>query len=461
MLKELRNKKNLKKYLIALIILIIPAFFFWGVQSAKDASSYVVEAFDKRIGPSKFLRYINETRLGLMFSTGKRYVESKDFDIRRETLKRIVLIADAERQELTVSDTELAEYIQAIPYFQKDKKFNKELYFQVIDNYFKTDPKSFEEMIRGNMMIKKLFDSVTAETDVSEEELREIFWTEYTEYKVAYIKIPVEPDIEEPPEEKLKSYFEENKERYREPPKVKIRFVTFPAKENYPTIQKFRKFKSLQQVSELFSSPIQESEYFSLNDPIKPIGWQEEINRKAFSMEKGEISEPLFIGDNIFLIELTDRKPSAIPSFENMAKDLKEDYIQEKAIEKAMTEAAEVYGYLDKNDESILAKKSLPIQTTEKFKEPDYLPGIAQAVNVVEILEEAENGWSKPKLLANNVFMFKLGEKIEPEEEKFLEQKDELKTQILAFKKDMRFLAYMNSLFGNPKIKVSSELFAY
>jgi hypothetical protein len=57
---------------------------------------------------------------------------------------------------ISISDAELAETIRSFPYFQKDKQFSNQLYYQTLRYVFRSTPEEYEERIKKILVTEKV-----------------------------------------------------------------------------------------------------------------------------------------------------------------------------------------------------------------------------------------------------------------------------------------------------------------
>ena len=463
MLKELRNKKNVKRFFIILIILVVPAFFFWGVQTARTTSKFVVKVFGKRIGIPLFLQFMEETKLSIMFRTGNQYYPHTRDILKKETLRRILLVLDAQRKKLKVNDEEVLRYLEKVPYFQNKGKFDKELYFRIIKGFFHTQPHTFEKMIRNQILIEKLFKKVTENIKTNDKEVLEAYKLKNEKLKVKYIKInpdrfknKVKVDVSI-----LRKYYNIHREDYRLPPQVKIKFVRIPSNTDPKLLKRAVRIKNLERLAKFLNLPVLESDYFSLNEPIKFIGWEKEINQIAFDLEKDKISPPIFTSTGIYIIKVISKRDSFIPKFEDVEKKVQEDYLREEAQKIALQFAQNIYHSIKSQDLSIVKKENLKIEETDFFSKVDYLSQIGDAQSFFDVLFSHKKGeWVPPLNIRDMVFIFKIEDKKLFDEDKFNQEKEKFAQTFLKIKKELYFANYINKLVQESDLKVSSDFFS-
>ncbi len=176
MLKMLRNKKTAKKIWIALGIIILPAFIFWGFSGAisdrKNQATLGVIA-GKKISAEEFQNSLRAVKNRALIQYGDKLPEiEKDLDLEAQALQRIILLWEARKMKIKASDQEVINLIRAYPFFEHNGVFNERLYNEILKRFFKTPPREFEEEVRQGIIISKLYRKITQEVTLSEEELK-------------------------------------------------------------------------------------------------------------------------------------------------------------------------------------------------------------------------------------------------------------------------------------------------
>ena len=140
--------------------------------------------------------------------------------LRRQTLSEIVLerlqLEEAAQLGVRISDEELVRRIQELPVFQRDGRFSRERYNQVL-NANRLTPRAFEESQRRLLTIEQLRRYVEMGAAVVEQEVRDEYRWQNGRIRIEAIRLPGSlfyGDVDKS-EEKLKEYFEKNKETFR------------------------------------------------------------------------------------------------------------------------------------------------------------------------------------------------------------------------------------------------------
>ena len=149
--------------------LIIGVFFIFLAGTFVGLGGYYFTGSDNTeavavVGGTKlpYMRY--RTRLGqyldAMRAQGTDVSPEDEGRVKQELLREMIvdelLAQQAERMGLYVSDAELANAIQQTGPFQREGRFDQELYFQAVRYTFKTTPEQFERQHRRSMLSAKL-----------------------------------------------------------------------------------------------------------------------------------------------------------------------------------------------------------------------------------------------------------------------------------------------------------------
>ncbi len=242
MLKYFRNRKTfgylvgsflLFLVIIAFVILYIPDFV-GPTAGGGGLEEEVARVEDISISAQQFLqRYrlqeqLYRSQLGAQYSpTLMRQMGLEDM-VLRGLIEDALLLVEAQRQGIAVTDEELAERILSDPTFQSEGKFiGQQVYLQILAQNGLTAAQ-FEAQVRNQILRQKLqtriTDGVLITPDEVERQYRDRNEMAHLEY-VFITKDEVEADTEVA-EEEVASFYEENKERYQLPLQRSIRYLS-------------------------------------------------------------------------------------------------------------------------------------------------------------------------------------------------------------------------------------------
>ncbi|HEV8582300.1 MAG TPA: SurA N-terminal domain-containing protein [Thermoanaerobaculia bacterium] len=131
-----------------------------------------------------------------------------------------ILMAEARRLGLAVTDAELRERILKEPVFQDEQGrfIGEEKYTQILQAN-QMNPATFEEDIRQELLLKKLSDALSANLYVSEDEVQRAYREQVERAKIRYLQLPrarFAAEAEVQPAE-LATYFASHKQEFRLP----------------------------------------------------------------------------------------------------------------------------------------------------------------------------------------------------------------------------------------------------
>ena len=211
--------------------IIIVVFVFWGIGSYTGPKGLVASVNGKNITEVEFQRAYAAMEDNVRRSIPNITSEMlKSFQLEQRVLQSLMqekLIEDeAERAGLTVSPYELRALLAQLPYFQKDGKFDPEVYKEVLSRNHIT-PKQFETDQAKSMLPGKLQRLVTAGAYVDTAAVKAIFDYAAERRRVDYILFPASAHMDKaaPSEEEVAKTYEAQSASFTVPPSVNVEFV--------------------------------------------------------------------------------------------------------------------------------------------------------------------------------------------------------------------------------------------
>ncbi len=414
---------------------IVVVFVFWGVGSFRSQiSGRVALVNGEPISKEEYRETYNNIIEQLRQRFGKSLNDDllKMFQVEKQAIDQLVnqklLIQEALRLNLRVSNNELVSSIRKIQAFQNAGIFDKRLYKNVLSRYRLT-PEGFEAKQKESMLIEKLRSLITSGVKVSDQEILEWFKWENTSVNIEFVLF--EPDKYKnikPSTEEINTYFDKHKESFKIEPMVKVRFLhfnpeTYKSKVNikhdeiqdyYETnIEEFKNPKTVEarhilikvaqdadseevekgrkkSLSIYNMAALQGKDFaelakqysegptkekggllgtFKKGDMVKPFA------DKAFSLKAKEISEPVRTRFGWHIIKVEKVNESSTLSLKEAESKIQKKLINKQAKYIAYDEAEAVYDTSFGGNDFIQAAKdkSLKLKTTEFFtkKGPD------------------------------------------------------------------------------------------
>ena len=218
--------------------LIILVFVFWGVGSFRGDKATVLATIDGQPVLIKDFEKAYQEGLRVVKSKNPNITDKElqeggfRWQVFNNMLISRLLEEQAKKLGVTVSSDELRAEIAKIPAFQnKDKKFDPQRY----ENLLKANdvtPGEFEADFRQNLLLEKLGGFIGLPAAVSETEARSIFDFMREQAVIHYISFKG-ADFEAgvtPTDDQVKAYYEAHKDQFATPAQIKIDYVEFTPK---------------------------------------------------------------------------------------------------------------------------------------------------------------------------------------------------------------------------------------
>lgn len=467
MLSMIRDK-HLKKILWTLVIVIIFAFGLGGTSYLlRGSKSDTIGTIDgKRLTNSKFGHYIKMAKLYLILDGNQRKnVTNRDIQIL--AIDFLVLADKAEKDKITVSDAEVIEYINTTLFPKVG--FNQEAYqrfIQFISQRYNLSltSRTFEEYVREFIAKDKLLEKYV-KVEVKEEEIRDFYAKENQKAKINYLYIPYEKFRMETgvTSEELKNFYSSNKDRFRRQPKIKIKYLLLDRKDPGQIEQVLKylpKAQNIDQLKEELGLKIKESEFITIDDPIKEIGWQPQINKIAFSLKLGKISPLIQTAEGAILIEKTKEQPAYTPLLAEIKDEVKEVLIRRRAVEKTKELSEDLLNKISTEKITDLSKLSdneiINFKETEYFKFDDYIEGLGMDQKISEIIFSLKplQIYRQALLRDNGAYIIQLSDLTAFDETGYREEKTEYQQRMEQEKRINKSVEFLLDLKKSAKLNL-------
>lgn len=242
----------------------------------------------------------------------------------------ILFKQEAEKRGIIVSDAELYEHLRRYPpreliqnpnFQTPEGEFDYQRYLQLL-----SDPRipwgSVEQMIRPKLRLSRLQQSVVTLVRVTDDEVKQFYSDENEKIKIRYVYVPSyqfqKADIPVSDQE-MEAYYREHKDEFRIDPSANLSYVKFE-KEASPEDEEEIKQRVVEIKDELmegedFAELAEDySEDFASAKNGGDLGWFKkgamvpEFEEVAFSLEPGDVSEPVKTKFGWHLIKLEEKR---------------------------------------------------------------------------------------------------------------------------------------------------------
>jgi peptidyl-prolyl cis-trans isomerase D len=228
-----KQTKSWFVYLAFGIIIIVFVFFYGYSGDVAPGQGVAAEVNGQKITRGQYEKnYENLLLMSRNVYNKTSFSEEELKQLRQQALddliERTLILQEADRLGITINQDETRKRIAETPAFQRGGQFDKTLYLRQLSASRMT-PGEFEKAMQISGLIAKLLDGVRDTAKLSDKELFELYRMENEKANLQFIKVDsprFEDGIEVSPEE-LKAYYEESKENYRIPERVKVRYLAF------------------------------------------------------------------------------------------------------------------------------------------------------------------------------------------------------------------------------------------
>ncbi len=493
------------KFLLAAIIVV---FIPWGVQQyTSGRSSRVAEVNGSIITlddyRSTYTNLVEQVRQSFGNNVNDELIQTLGLPKRAldQLIDRALMLQAAEKLSIQVSDDELAQSIGSIGAFQTAGVFDNQRYLNMLSRTQLT-PEAFEVQQREAMVINKLQGFISGNIKVSDTEAQQWYKWNNTEVDLDYVLIePQQIKNIKPTAEEIQSHFEANKEKYKTDPELKIRYL-YLNPQNYldklkileediadyyeSNLDKFRTPQTVQARHILMrvdqnATPEQvkdarqriedvlklardgqdfaelAAEYsegptkskggdlgtFRRQDMVKPF------SDKAFSMQAGEISEPVRTDFGWHIIKVEKVNPATVQSLDEALTEIEDKLKADRSRNLAYDEAEAVFDATFEGQQfiDIAKERGLKMINTDFFTQKKGPAGTQNARQLAEAAFKLPlNEVSEIQDLGNGYCLIEALEKRPAQIPELKDVEAEVKKDLIKEKKDAEALRQAQSI---------------
>ncbi len=331
MLKFMR--KYAKSYLIKVIfaVIIIVFVFYFGAGGLRDKETVVARVGGFDITYTEYWEAYNDTLKSyerIRDKLDEKFMAELKEKVLYDIINKYILVAEAKKLGIEVSDMEFGELLGGIEAFRKDGKFDKDQYIAVLQRN-KIEPEQFEKSQRTMLLMGKvtsvIMDTGTALTDAN-------IWAGYVREKG---KVDLSYSRFDPSsykgkvtvsDKELSDIYEKEKDRFRGENTYRLKYIVIDDKGSlrddtvYTDLLKVKDLDAYAKLKGLTVSDtgsVRQSELFKTYKGLKIETWLKDLR-------KGDISLPARDTGRSYIFQLVDReegrpmeKSAALASIKN------------------------------------------------------------------------------------------------------------------------------------------------
>ena len=429
-------------------------------------------------------------------------------------IDNFLVMKEAKGMGIKVSKDEVSSDIAAMATFQKDGKFDLDLYLQLLKSNRMT-PKDFEESKKSELILKKTRQSVKDKTVVTDEDALAQFKKENDKIDLEYVSYAPADVIGEVKltEAELNDYLQKNQGEFKTAEKIAISYILldpsaqavkmsvtedeiqtyyqknidkFQGKDGIQPLKDvkdkakadalrqkaakysyelaadtlFKNIKSgdLNLVGSQLGLKVQEIPLFAANAPAAALVGETAVLKKAFELKQGELGGPVETAKGIYILKVKVRKDAVVPPLTEIKSTVELKAKSAKSLELAKKKTEDAA-------KQFVAKAALKAQATGSFgfSAKGDVPTIGNAPELMEAvfkLTTAAPAIDTPFKVGSRWYAVRLKQRIEAPKADFEKSKEELKKKLQPKKQDDALAAWIKDLRAKAKIEINPALAA-
>lgn len=287
----------MKKGFVLLILLVLLAASFCGCAKKVAATVNGKEIYLSEV--EKELESLKAKHAELFKGAkGKEYEKTFKENILDSMIEKELVVQEAKKQGIKVSEKEVeSRYNQMKKMFPSTKSFEEALKKAGLT------PSKFKVRLREQILMDKIWTKVTKGIEVTEEEMAK--------------------------------YYEKNKDRFKEPEKVKTRHIILGSeKEAKDILKKLKDGGDFAKLAKKYSMDTATKDQGGSLDWMTREQLAPEFADAAFRLNPGEISEVVKTQYGFHIIKLEEKKTEHQKSFEEAKEQVKQELLRERQTKK-------------------------------------------------------------------------------------------------------------------------------
>ncbi len=228
-------RKHARSWLIKVALggIIIVFVFWYGWSGPGDQTQNYAADVNGTIITNGLFYSVYESELAKMRLRFKGALPSElleKLNLKQKVLQgmvdQLLLIQEAERLGMFVTDEDLVRDIQSNPVFQRNGTFDSRLYRAYLES-IKLSPSSFEESERRRILAGQLVRLLTDGVETDPDEIKRLWHFQNDKLVLSMLLVRPVEETNPPSAEAIESYFTRNRSKYELPATLNLKFVVF------------------------------------------------------------------------------------------------------------------------------------------------------------------------------------------------------------------------------------------
>src|SRR5215469_7346818 len=223
--------------------------------------------------------------------------------------------------------------------------------------------------------------------------------------------------------------------------------------------------KNLESVAAKYNAQIKETPLVEQGAPIQELGNANELERKMFTMSKGEIGTAVQVDRGYVVPQLVDTAPSHPASFEEAQQKVAEDAKNDKAKQLAADKAKQIDDFIKGGKDLATVAKAVggEVKTSALLTRGSTLPEFGSIAELdKEMFSLPLNKPGSPVTVAGKTLAFDVKERQEINPEEMKKSLDTVRNELLPERRQEYFDAYVQEvkkkMEANKQIKINDSI---
>ena len=301
MLTKIREKAQ-GAFAWGILIIICVPFALWGIQNYLDTGE---EAPVASVGNKDFFqRDVN--RAYEQYSQNLQGMTIDEQSLKAQALEKLikdeVLLQYVHAKGLVTTDDTAREFIQSLPYFQVDGKFDEKRYKTML-NLQKMSSGEFVNRIKNALIMEQFQRSIIDSSLATKYDVESFFKIQNQQRDVDYVTVAAQKSAEQPSEEEISAYYQQHQDLYQTPEQVSVEYIELALEDIATTVtvtdDKLKAFYEEQK--DQYTTPERRKIshiLFAINDKTdektaleKALKAKQELANKDFAAVAAEVSD--------------------------------------------------------------------------------------------------------------------------------------------------------------------------
>ncbi len=283
-----------------------------------------------------------------------------------DLVERELVLLEAARHGVSVSDDDLSRTVKQIPVFQTDGRFDIDLYRRAVSNAYGS-PAKYEDRLRRELAYEKMMGLMRQTAKVSDDEVKDAWAAESDRATLELVRFPVaaaRAEVKIPEAEaqafaaangpRIEQFYKDNAARYDKPKKVRARHILVKVPDGAPASADEAARKKIEALAER----VKKGEDFATlardasDDPgskasggdlgfFGPGVMAKPFEQAAFALEPGQVSAPVRTRFGWHLIRVEAVQPAEKTPLDQVRVAIAREILEQEAAAKVAQRRAE------------------------------------------------------------------------------------------------------------------------